>query len=133
MEPTFVAWAAGFFDGEGCVLIVRLATGTHRIGVDVAQVDRRPLDALAARWGGAVDLYGAGRPGHRPAHHWRLSGAAALAFLAEIRPYLIVKAAVADLALTYPLGGRGVRVTPDVHVIREEIFRRIRAHNDRSF
>ncbi len=50
-----LAWAAGFFDGEGCVTLSRSRAGDpQRLQMSVAQVDERPL----RRFGEAIGGYG---------------------------------------------------------------------------
>ena len=53
-----LAWAAGFFDGEGCTMIRRdrrlgdpTRAPTVNVGIAVNQVDRRVLDRLLAALG----------------------------------------------------------------------------------
>lgn len=127
-------YAAGFFDGEGSVSILHLSTGTHRLTVVVAQVDRRPLDMLAERWGGKVRPYYRRRPGTRPAWRWETHGAVAAAFLADVRAYLVVKADVADLGLQFAatLRWRGYRVPEDVQELRTELRADVMRRNQRG-
>jgi hypothetical protein len=50
-----LAWAAGFLDGEGNFRCQLRRNGRGGVlGIHAAQVDRRPLDRLAAILGGAV-------------------------------------------------------------------------------
>jgi hypothetical protein len=107
-------YAAGFFDGEGCISLMycrRRAWKSDpskvmygfRLAVLVANTDREILDVLSARWGGHVTI-GNPRRGttHKAVHSWRLNGAETQQrFLAEIRPYARVKAKQIDLALDY--------------------------------
>jgi hypothetical protein len=134
LDP-IVPWAAGFFDGEGCVLVVQLSTGSLRVGIDVTQIDRRPLDALAERWGGRVGSFDRKRVGTRVAHKWRLHGREAQAFLADVLPFLRVKRAVALLALSFPMPAYtrgGDRLRPEITAERERIRIEVRALNRRG-
>lgn len=85
------AWAAGFFEGEGSVSVGSTGAGrtVTRIHVEVAQVDRSPLEWLAARWGGNV--YDCQPKSHRgrPFHRWVLNVPATKVFLADIRPFVV--------------------------------------------
>lgn len=126
------AWAAGFFDGEGCVLVVKLATGSLRLGVDVSQIDPRPLIELQARWGGTLTSFDRKRKGTRAAHRWRCHGELAQAFLRDVRPYLRVKAEVADLGLRYPIGSRGTKVSLADGIERAAIREAVRILNRRG-
>jgi hypothetical protein len=97
-----VAWAAGFFDGEGTVGVWQLRKRGrvyYYLSVSVGQVDRRPLVALQGRYGGSLGL--SIRPTGHAAWKWQLVTQAAALFLADIRPYLMVKQEQVDLALTF--------------------------------
>lgn len=101
-DRDFVAWTAGFFDGEGCVMIQGLSSGSLRLGVALGQKVREPLDAVAARWGGTVRVSRESRSNrHATMYDWRLHGRHAVVFLEEVRPFLLVKAAQADVAIAY--------------------------------
>lgn len=45
---TELAWAAGFFDGEGCVAAYVRKDGHRTLGAQVGQTDPRPLQRLRA-------------------------------------------------------------------------------------
>ena len=109
---SFDAYAAGFFDGEGCI-VVSVSTGKSRgygyqtwmsLIVSVHQLDQRPLMALQAAYGGSI-VRGKGsgewRKSKAATYKWRLHNMDALDFLAKIRPHLILKAEEADLALKW--------------------------------
>lgn len=96
------AWAAGFFDGEGCV---SLHLHTKKSGyqypmvqIIMAQKDRRPLDAFHALFG-AVETIGVVTRKGRPYFRLTYSGRRAALVLETLRPYLTLKAEVADVAL----------------------------------
>jgi hypothetical protein len=108
--PLDVAYAAGFFDGEGCIHIARDRSRGSRVRnvrvqyllhVVVSQNDRRPLDWLCERWNGGVFVVREAQGNWAKAHAWRAVGPTAGRFLADVRPYLQVKAAVADNALEF--------------------------------
>jgi hypothetical protein len=102
--PHFVAWAAGFFDGEGCISagvgLIGGRTKTHLLVV-VSQTTPEPLLAIQRHWGGNIrDI----QPTQRTWQHqwtWRIHGKAAGPFLRDIQPYLLVKRRHVDLALQY--------------------------------
>lgn len=102
-SPTDLAWAAGFIDGEGCIQLVRSGRGmrAHVLRVSVPQVHRAPLDRLAAMFGGGVHAKQTTNPRHRQQHVWEITSHHAASMLRAIRPYLMVKAAEADLAVIY--------------------------------
>jgi len=105
---TDAAYAAGFFDGEGCIMISTRYDKKRRctffLSISINQVDRRPLDWLKARFGGSVHKKTSSRSYDGVEFvQWSYvaSTATACAFLRTIRPFLIVKAAQADLAFEF--------------------------------
>jgi hypothetical protein len=80
-------WAAGFLDGEGSFLAVK----NHRnrgisLRSQANQVDRRPLDRLAAALGGRVTGPMSNGKGRTPMFRWlgdRHSASKVLPFLSE--------------------------------------------------
>lgn len=157
IEPTAIdhAYAAGLFDGEGCVMIARARSGTaprgsttkriyHRLDLSVGQVDRRPLLWLQTRYGGRIDPVPKKRGiGEQLCWQWRLGPRAAEMFLRQVLPYLIVKREQAEVALTFRAtiatergqhkthGGRFVGfesshpVTADIETRREELRQKL--------
>jgi hypothetical protein len=81
-------WAAGFFDGEGCIGIQKQQRGRYwYLNVQITQKDRRPLDRFLS----AVDGLGTiGGPYERDGmkHRYRVSGVAAEQVLEWLRPWL---------------------------------------------
>lgn len=100
-------YAAGFFDGEGSINIVRSKNSSngrvhHALAVSVSQVRREPLDMLVEKYGGTVTTTRCQPDKNwRPAHRWNIRSQQAENFLRDIRPHLIVKAAEADIALEF--------------------------------
>ena len=84
------SWAAGFFDGEGCVSVSRRKRGNfieHFISVQIGQKDDTPLKAFKLKYGGSQC------PSKTPSDcaRWRIHGKASERFLKDIYPYTIVK------------------------------------------
>lgn len=99
-------YAAGFFDGEGSITLMKPPPwGAVRIlRVVVVQNDRRPLDLFMERWGGHVRQL-------RKCYQWQVATVKATSFLEDVLPHLIVKHYQAELALKYrsmmrPYGGK---------------------------
>jgi len=92
------AWAAGFFDGEGCITIDggKLRQYSH-VSVQVVQKARAPLDEFAGLFGGGVSSTQNGDKCYR----WRIRGRKAVRFLEVVRPWLLVKGAQADIAFEF--------------------------------
>lgn len=66
MNREELAWAAGFFDGEGHIS----TQGQWGMNMAVYQVDRRPLERYQAALGGLGRIYlrSHSNPNHRPIH-----------------------------------------------------------------
>lgn len=111
-DKLFLAWAAGFFDGEGCVLVEMskekaclhgFRTALH---ATVTQTSLPCLQLYLERFGGAIATNEHTTPnGRRWAvqHRWSVRNEAALEFLTAIEPYVVVKKEQVLAALKYPL------------------------------
>lgn len=103
-DPTVLAYAAGLFDGEGSIAITcsksSNASGKryHALTIRVTSTDPRATDWLLANFGSYVSPQKT-PDGHKPAFTWQSRAMHAERFLRAIRPYLIIKAAQADLGL----------------------------------
>lgn len=107
MLDTERAWAAGFLDGEGSFTIDGRPTRHYRPMISATQIDRTPLFLLRDWFGGHVYTQRT-LAERRATSSWQCSSRInVLDVLTEIRPFLIVKAAQADLMLEY-LNGPGV-------------------------
>ena len=85
---TDIAYAAGFFDGEGSLAVYK-GSGYNRKGlvyaVSVWQNNEMVLDWLK-------DTFGGGTYNRKnTANEWRVTGSLAYAFLRIIQPFLIVR------------------------------------------
>ena len=105
MTPDAVhIWAAGFFDGEGSVLIYRRKTPSngvttpYNIRATVTNTDPRPIRLLHCTYGGNVSAYRPRAP-RRRAWKWTAMCRVAAKFLREVSPYLVVKREQAEIAL----------------------------------
>lgn len=94
-------YLAGFFDGEGHVSIVDTTGRGHcRIGVEVVQVDPRPLVLFQEAFGGRITRrVHDGNPKHRVQHRWMAFSHEAADCLRSMLPFLIVKADIAQIAI----------------------------------
>ncbi len=115
-EQNIAAYAAGFFDGEGHIALTKSNSkrvhpwGTYfyerfQLRIQISQNDPRPLWFLHQHFGGAAVRKSQFRRSYDQAKYtrydWGLAAQQAGAFLRIIRPYLIVKADEADVALTF--------------------------------
>jgi len=108
----FCAWAAGFFDGEGCVLVTISRSERCRHGfrtvlqAHVTQTSTPCLELFKSRWGGKITTSEYRCPtGRRWAvqHRWDVKNGDAVPFLKDIFPYAVVKREQIAAALRYPL------------------------------
>lgn len=84
MDDLEVAWAAGFFDGEGWTGLDRRPAGAY-LRVAISQKDRRPLVRFAQALGlGSVPT----KPAKNGMYHWRAAGPTARAALELLLPRL---------------------------------------------
>ncbi len=103
VNPFDCAWAAGFVEGEGCLLISRRGY----VILEVEQVDAKPLSKLQRLWGGSLL-----KRNTRDCWRWRLSGGIRLrTFLSEIRGKMVgAKADQADLLIHFITHGGDIDV-----------------------
>jgi len=125
-----IAWAAGFFDGEGCVCIWRKFNKGklyYAMKLDVFQVEKAPLDVFALIFGGSVRA----RPrppsmktNSRDGWVWSQSGESAAETLKLMIPHMICKKAQAEIAVEFQAlkGRRGPNAyeNPQEHFEREK-------------
>lgn len=83
MKETDIAWAAGFFEGEGNLSLSTNGAGGFMGMVQVGQKSREPLDRLQKLFGGTVGYW---RSSYVWA--WYLCSKKALPFLETIEPYI---------------------------------------------
>jgi len=144
-SETDIAYAAGFFDGEGTATIQ--TTGRlHGLAwtrrkrnlkamATVTQSDLRPLTWLQARYGGKIRIKKQQKPHHKPCWELMLSGHQLDVFLTDIRPMLIIKSDVVDAVLEFrkTVHGNSGRVLPEhVHRQREACSARVLELNRRG-
>src|SRR5712691_13184739 len=103
-----LAYAAGVFDGEGCVNFSRVRHG-YSIRVFIANTDRNLLEAFRTKFGGDIGPLSLRRPGWKQGWQWRISWSRAIDFLDAISPWLRVKRQQAQVAFAWDAirGGRG--------------------------
>jgi|SRR5579863_6452793 len=131
-------YAAGFVDGEGCIT-VRVSTSPTAINpsmyasLTISQVDPRPLQWFAERWGGALRPLKRRKEGRndRDAWEWCIVGQQVYRFLDGALPMLKCKDHQARNALRLrglrSGSGRGNMLSPaevaERQVIRDEALR----------
>lgn len=92
MVDTDLAYAAGLFDGEGSISLVRQNSNrSHSPQVAVASNDCEVLLWLQKRFGGSIVTKQPRKSTHSVSYDWRLTDRRALTFLKLIRPYLVIE------------------------------------------
>ena len=127
MDPQY---AAGFFDGEGCVRIERGVTKQGRayyaLHVVVVNTYLPILREFQAAFGGVVKArhMGPNKPQWRQSFMWRVCSRDAVKFLTVILPHLRQKREEAELAIKFQAGmrhlGNRYRLTPPEIVAERE-------------
>jgi hypothetical protein len=143
-SDTDKAWAAGFFDGEGCVYVRRQVRENYNVVrgwkpspyalASASQVDPRPLQFLQQRWGGSLrSLKRRRHPNERDAWEWNCSARQAYQFFHDVMPWLLCKRAQAVNALRLePLRkaqGSGQALTDEEVAVHLEIVAEARRLN----
>lgn len=88
------AWAAGFFDGEGCTSYVRTGRGEHVIAMSIGQTSADGCPEVLSRFLSAVvmgKIYGPTqqRSNWTPKYTWQVTGRLmVMAVYALLAPYL---------------------------------------------
>lgn len=140
LPPTLAdkAYAAGFFDGEGCVFIAKSRAKDCRVGfrysmrIIIGQDDVRPLQFLRDRWGGSLSARHVRANGKR-SHNWVAHSKGAAAFLADVKPFLVLKSAQADVANTFQsrlFQPGGVGHTAEYRTELDQLFLELRRLNN---
>lgn len=92
MDAIEIAYAAGLFDGEGSISLVRQRVNrSHSPQVSVTSTDLEVLVWLQKRMGGNIVTKQPRKPAHSVSYDWRLTDRRALIFLQLIRPYLVIE------------------------------------------
>lgn len=141
-ESELVAYLAGFVDGEGCIRVGmnRKKDGTpfYYVCMSVHQVNPQPLEMLKNRYGGSIHRTER-RGNQRPLYEWISSSLIAVTALRELRPYLVVKADEADLALEFqdrlvtPRRYRHLKLSKDELQLRHEMYLAMRGLKKRDY
>lgn len=140
MRDIDLAWAAGFFDGEGYISIVARNTKVgdklykHQyIRLGINHVDPRPLQKYQQLFGGILTC--AQSQGNRHIRwQWKLTCNQAKEFILKIRPYLINKDIVADIALQFleTIGNTGQRISAENTQLRNDCAARLKLVNSQT-
>jgi len=87
----YIQWFCGFYEGEGSVSNDK--SNNNRLRLSISQNDITPLELAKSIWGGTIQK----RVRISPAsdkeccgHEWRICHTAALEFIDDIKPYMII-------------------------------------------
>ena len=109
MRQTDLAWAAGLFDGEGCVSLrprqrANQRTRGYELRVEASMTDQATIQRLQSLFGGTCRFDEARQrrcPDWQPQWSWVLGTGQSVAFLQRVRPYSTTKATQIWLALEW--------------------------------
>lgn len=133
-EEAFLAWTAGFFDGEGWVGVsasgrigLQRKKPYHVLHVRVVQTSTECLELLKARFGGSI-YTGKQRNHTAIVYSWRIANWRAMEFLKAVYPYTVVKRSQVEVALTYPIMPyRMPKLTQEITEQRMYVMNHLRA------
>lgn len=137
-------YAAGFFDGEGCVSISKCKPGKptrnirYELFVQVPGTNPAPMKLMKERWGGSLKPYKQKNPKHKIGWRWLLSAKMATRFLLDVLPHLVIKRPVAEVGLALSESHRLEKVcrnrpmTQGVLDYREGLYIKTRKLNKRG-
>lgn len=126
-------WAAGFFDGEGCISIAKSKSKTHKRGyshfirVDICQCEIKPLKILQKSYGGKLGNYTTSNSKRVNKLSFRKNEIEY--FLSTIQKYSICKNREIILALQFlkTLNGKGSKAVSDkVFKQRDDLWSKCR-------
>jgi len=118
-QPTLhdIIYAAGLFDGEGCVTSTTASKGNRSLRVSLASTCLDLVEFMELNFGGKV-YKRIDRRSIKAQHQWHIGGAKAVEFLKLIFPYMreVTKRARAEVAITQigPLIGYDPRYGFDI-------------------
>jgi hypothetical protein len=135
----FLPYISGFFDGEGSIGIYRNGNTNGRalrvqLTQNVTPDSTELLRECRERWGGSMALMN--RSAKRPAWNWQVSSSNGVRALMDMRPWLRLKAAEADLVLRFwdqrtfarrDSRGRFLPLSAEIRLQAEEVEAALRA------
>ena len=132
-----IAWAAGFFDGDGYVTINRGFRQNkyicHILFVGSNHVAPEPLEALAKLFGGVVVLdQNSLKPSEfnrKPRYRWKITGDKAKEALICMMPYFRNKQQAAEIGIELANTLNKGSVTPEVIATRDILWNALKHLN----
>jgi len=101
-----LAYYAGFFDGEGCIMIrkFRPARPCHTLEARVSLTRLNILEDFRGAFGGQIYKASKGKAQYKDKWQWVIGANKACVFLKTIYPYLRLKDKEAELAMEFQAG-----------------------------
>ena len=93
-----LAYIAGLFDGEGCV-VIRKDRKYFRLEVRITNTNRKVIDYIHSFFNGDVIVYDKGR--YKTCYNLRFADGKGAKFLKSVLPYLIIKKEQAKLGIEF--------------------------------
>ena len=110
VSDTEIAYSAGMLDGEGSIALTRNHPSRWPSPqVSVSTTDAEVLEWLKQRFGGVIVHKRTYAPHHKAAYDWKLTDRKALAFLTQVRQFLVIERKIQKCDL---LLGEYVACTP---------------------
>lgn len=146
----FGIWFAGFFDGEGAIMIAKFNrhdtksdNPQYTLRLDVASTDLSILQHIKQHsdCGHIAQPHGTLRfPNSKPCFHWVATDKTAARSLKRLLPYLVLKKERAELALTFQNGrhqwqknNQGINRLGEEEIQRREaIYQQMKALNKKG-
>jgi len=101
-----LSYYAGFFDGEGCIMISkkRASRPCRALSVVITNTRVSVLEDIKGIFGGGLFKVRRGKESYKDKWMWSIGGKKAVAFLTKIYPYLRLKKKEAELAFEFQRG-----------------------------
>ena len=138
-----LAWAAGFWEGEGAVTIAK--SRNYSLHVNVTNTRLKPLQLFQSIWGGSIREHGKPTDRWARSYRWTVTNRRAASFLRGIRPYVVYRgeqlntglALMKNMSRRGRLQGKGQpqgtpRIEAEEIVYREGLYLRMRELNRRG-
>jgi len=120
-----LAYYAGFFDGEGSIMIThRTKKHYHTLEIRITNTNYQVLKQFEDCFGGGVYKGSVINWRYKPRWQWCISASKALAFLKLIYPYLRLKKKEAETAIEFQEGRKQGEQSVEKH--RKEHFQYLR-------
>lgn len=140
MNKDDIAYAAGFFDAEGCNLIskqkgtIRMIHPRYSLQAKIGVTNQLIMSWFKEQFGGSLSIL-KGKKQKKIFFHWQISTRLAEIFLRQIFPYLRLKKPQAELAFQFQNEMRKKKqhkqISPESLRLREKIKNQISALNQK--